>query len=170
MTERVKAYWDSCAWIGLLNGEAEKAAALEHVWDKARHGDVEIWTSALAIAEVYKTKCEGKTTGLSSENDAKIDNMFDQDFVKVVQVDIEVARLAKRLLRDIDKLKKPTDGIHLASAIYWNADQLHTYDGSDLLGVEVKRADGGDLTICKPDMLEGANLWNTPAKMKDDDG
>jgi predicted nucleic acid-binding protein len=165
MTDRVKVYWDSCAWLGLINGEAEKAQALEHVWSKAQHGDVEIWTSALAIAEVYKVKCEGEKASLSPENDAKIDNMFDQDFVKVTQLDTEIARMAKALLRAHDKLKKPTDGIHLASAVYWNADQLHTYDGSDLLGLSIKRADGGDLTICKPDMLDGPDLFNTDAKM-----
>lgn len=160
MTEARKIYWDSCAWLGLLNGEPEKLQALQYVWGKARSGEVVIWTSAFSLAEVYKAKCEGKWEALSPEYDAKIDDLFDQDFVKVVQVDTEIARLAKTLLRTHEKLKKPSDAIHLASAIHWNADQLHTYDGSDLIGLSVRRADGADLEVCKPSMIDGPNLLN----------
>jgi predicted nucleic acid-binding protein len=160
MTERRRVYWDACAWLGLLNGEQDKIQALQHVWAKAEYGEVEIWTSALSLAEVYRLKCEGTWTGLDAENDAKIDNLFDQHFVKVVQVDSEIARRAKRLLRSHAKLKKPSDAIHLATAIEWNLEQLHTYDGSDLLGLTVKTANGADLEICKPDMIDGPNLFN----------
>jgi predicted nucleic acid-binding protein len=159
MTERRRVYWDACAWLGLLNGEAEKLQALQHVWSKAQNGEVEIWTSAFCVAEVWKVKCEGTWAALAEENDAKIDALFDQDFVKMVQVDVEVARLAKQLLRSHDKLKKPSDAIHLATAVHWNLEQLHTYDGSDLLGLAVKNSDGSELEICKPSMIDGANLF-----------
>lgn len=159
MTDRRRVYWDACAWLGLINGEAAKIQGLQLVWGKAQQGELEIWTSAFCIAEVYRRKCEGEWTGLSPENDAAIDNMFDQDFVKVAQVDLEIARLAKRLLRTLDKLKKPSDAIHLATAVYWDIEQLHTYDGADLLGLVVKTANGNDLDICKPDMIDGENLF-----------
>lgn len=167
MTERIRVYWDACAWLGLLNGETGRQQPLEHVWLKAQHGEAEIWTSAFCIAEVYRLKCEKQWTAISPEHDAKIDSLFDQDFVKIVQVDIEIARLAKRLLRTHEKLNKPSDAIHLASAVYWDLDQLHTYDDSDLLGLVVKTTDGSDLNICKPDMIDGANLLNTPARQLD---
>ena len=167
MSDRRKVYWDACAWLGLINGEPAKIAGLQLVWGKAQHGEVEIWTSAFCIAEVYRRKCEDQWTGLSPENDAAIDNLFDQDFVKVAQVDLEIARLAKRLLRTHDKLKKPSDAIHLATAVYWDIEQLHTYDGNDLLGLVVKTASGEDLEICKPDMIDGENLFNS---LKEDAG
>lgn len=160
MSERRRVYWDACAWLGLLNGEEDKAADLEVVWRKAQHGELEIWTSSFCIAEVYRLRCENGLTNLPPENDAKIDDLFDQDFVFLVQLDTEIARLAKALLRGNDKLKKPSDAIHLATAAYWNVEQLHTYDGSDLLGLNVNRSDGEKLTICKPSMIDGDNLFN----------
>jgi predicted nucleic acid-binding protein len=164
MSDRRKVYWDACAWLGLLNGEPEKLQALQDVWGKAEHGDIEIWTSAFCIAEVWRLKCEGNWVGLAPENDDKIDNLFDQDFVKIVQVDSEIAKLAKRLLRSHEKLKKPSDAIHLATAIQWDLEQFHTYDGSDLLGLVVNTANGSELEICKPSMIDGANLFNHEPK------
>lgn len=166
MTDRKKVYWDACAWLGLLNGEADKAQELEVVWEKAKHGEVEIWTSAFCVAEVYKVKCEGEKIGLSPENDDKIDDLFNQDWVYIAQVDLAIARLAKSLLRSQAKLSKPSDGIHLATAIYWNVDQLHTWDASDLLGIVCKRADGEILEICKPAMIDGENLFNRKEEEK----
>jgi predicted nucleic acid-binding protein len=159
LTDRKKVYWDACAWLGLLNGETDKARELEVVWEKAKHGEVEIWTSAFCIAEVYKVKCQDGKTGLLPESDEKINDLFNQDFVYIAQVDLEIARLAKALLRGQPKLGKPSDGIHLATAIYWNVDQLHTWDASDLLGVVCNRADGIPLEICKPSMIDGENLF-----------
>lgn len=163
MSDRLRIYWDACAWLGFLNGDAEKIQGLTHVWKKAEQGELEIWTSAFCIAEVYRLKCEDGWTGLAAENDAKINNLFDQDFVKIVQLDSEIAKLAKALLRTHAKLKKPSDGIHLATAVYWEVDQLHTYDGSDLLGLKVPLQSGGELTICKADMVDGPSLFNQPA-------
>jgi len=160
VTDRKKAYWDACAWLGLLNGEEDKARELEVVWEKAKHGEVEIWTSAFCIAEVYKVKCEDGKTGLAPENDDKINQLFDQDFVFITQVDLATARLAKTLLRTHKKLKKPSDAIHLATAVHWNVDQLHTWDSCDLLGIVCNRADGIPLEICKPSMVDGENLFN----------
>lgn len=160
MTERMRVYWDACAWLGLLNGETEKSQALEYVWRKAEKGEIEIWTSAFSYAEVYRVKCEGQWSSLVQENDDKINNLFDQDFVKIVQVDTEIGKLAKKLLRTHEKLKKPSDAIHLATAVYWDLAQLHTYDGCDLIGLNVQTSSGESLLICKPDMVDGENLFN----------
>jgi hypothetical protein len=50
-------------------------------------------------------------------------------------------------------LKKRTDAIHLASALKFSVDALHTYDGSDLLHLDGKVPDkkGRKLSICVPD-------------------
>lgn len=160
MTDGLKVYWDACAWLGLLNQESDKRQGLETVWRMAERGEVEIWTSAFCIAEVYKVKCEGDWASLSPENDASINNLFDQDFVKIVQLDSEIAKLAKTQLRTHEKLKKPSDAVHLATAMYWDLDQFHTYDGSDLLGLSVKTVKGKDLSVCRAEMILGPDLLN----------
>lgn len=55
-------------------------------------------------------------------------------------------------MRRHTECKKPTDAVHLATAILVNADEMHTYDASDLLGLsgKVARQDGEMLTICIP--------------------
>lgn len=158
MTERMRVYWDACAWLGLLNAETAKNQALEHVWSKAQKGELEIWTSAFCLAEVYKVKCQDGVASIPEEDDAKINNLFDQDFVKVVHLDSEIGKLAKDLLREHGKLKKPSDAVHLATAVYWDLEQLHTYDSSDLIGLQVNTSNGSALNICKPDLVDGETL------------
>jgi predicted nucleic acid-binding protein len=165
MTVRARrVYWDACAWLGLLNGEANKLSALSHVWNKATRGELEIWTSAFCIAEVYKKRCGENLIALDRSLEAEIDNMFNQEFVKIVQLDSEVARLARSLLFQHQRLKKPSDAVHLATAVHWNLEQLHTYDGSDLIGLSQQTADGKNLMICLPDHIDGENLFTFAAK------
>lgn len=45
----LKVYWDSCAWIGLVNAEPDKLPALRHIYALARKGLVEIWSSHLKL-------------------------------------------------------------------------------------------------------------------------
>ena len=42
--------------------------------------------------------------------------------------------------------KKPSDAVHLASALLMNVDEMHTYDGSDLLILNEK----GPIYVCDP--------------------
>jgi predicted nucleic acid-binding protein len=79
--------------------------------------------------------------------------MFEQEFIKLVPVDLEVAKLARRLLREQDGLTKRPDAVHLASAIRWSLDTLHTYDGTDLLHLDskLKTKSGQILRITPPD-------------------
>lgn len=163
MTERLRVYWDACAWLGLLNDEPNKRHGLDQVWAMAQAGKVQIWTSAFSLAEVYKVKCEGDWALLDPTNDAKINNLFEQDFVETVQLDSEIGKLAKTLLRTHEKLKKPSDAVHLATAVYWDLDQFHTYDGNDLLGLIVQTSSGADLQICTADLISGEDLFTRGA-------
>ena len=67
-------YWDSCAWIGLINQEPDKVTACRYIMEEAEKGNIVIWTSALTIAEVYKTKC-ATTTALPADKDADLRTM-----------------------------------------------------------------------------------------------
>lgn len=125
---KTRVYWDSCVWIRLINGEAGHELC-QLVIDRARKAEVEIWTSTLTLAEVYKFK----GGAIEAAKDEEFEDYIDQDFVKLVQVDQEIAYRARRLCRKHDKLKKANDGVHLACAVIHNLDELHTTDRNDLL-------------------------------------
>jgi hypothetical protein len=73
-----------------------------------------------------------------------------QDLVTRVQVDFHVGTLARRLLRSYPSIQKPQDGIHLATALLYNVDELHTFDRKNLtdLSGKIERKDGKKLKIC----------------------
>ena len=75
-----------------------------------------------------------------------------QEFVERVQVDYDVGVLARRLLRKYPEISKPQDGIHLATALLNNVDELHTYDRENLIGLsdKIDRRDGKKLKIGPP--------------------
>jgi len=122
-------------------------------------GDLKIWTSSLTLAEVYKFKCDGPKA-LVADQDRLFEQYIESDFVVEVQVDHAIATLARRLCRRHPPLKKPNDGIHLASAVLSNVDEFHTFDDDDLLVLagQVHRADGTLLMICEPGAVVGQTL------------
>lgn len=154
-----KIYWDSCAWLGLVNGESGRRQELEIVYGQGRNGIIEIWTSTLSIVEANRLDSEvGMAKPIPTDSLATLDNMLFQPFVKLVPVDTDIARRARRLVRETPGLGKKADAIHLASAMRWNVPIFHTYDGNDLLHLDQKLNcdDGSVLTICEPsDPTEG---------------
>lgn len=150
MAEPKSVYWDSCVWLRLINGESG-ADRCDAVLQKAKSGNLLIWTSSLTLAEVYKFKCD-VPKALAIDQDGLFEQYMESDFVVEVQVDHAIATLARRLCRTHAALKKPNDGIHLASAVMNNVDQFHTFDADDLLILNgsVQRADGQLLLMCEP--------------------
>ncbi len=150
----IKAYWDSCAWIGLVNAEPDKLHPLRSIWEDAQKGEYEIWTSAYVHLEVFKAKNENGDPLSPESSDEIIEAMLSQGFVKRVQLDTEIAKLARDLRRSLDAqgLKSRPDALHLATAVYWNLDELHTWDKKHLLGLNghVTRRDGQPLLIRIP--------------------
>lgn len=104
------------------------------------------------MAEVYKRACDGEQKSLLPAEDKTFEDLILQDFVIRVQVDFNVGVLARRLLRKYPKIKKPQDGVHLATALINDLDELHTYDRDDLLDLseQIPRRDGKKLKICNP--------------------
>jgi predicted nucleic acid-binding protein len=147
-----RVYWDSCVWLSLIKGDAERAEHCAHVIEMARAGEFEVWTSSLTLAEVYKRKCDGDNVTLEEDKDANFESYIEQEFLREVQVDHDVGSLARRLLRKYPAIKKPADAVHLASALLNNCDEFHTYDGENLLGLDGKlqKLDGSLLKICHP--------------------
>jgi len=146
-----KVYWDSCVWLRYIE-QGDGSDKCQIILDLAKRGYIKLWTSSLTLAEVYKVKCGDSKLALLEEQDINFENFIDQDFVEEAQVDHEIGVMARRLCRTHSVLKKPNDGIHLATAIIWNLDEFHTFDRDDLLRLNgsIKRNDGNNLLICKP--------------------
>lgn len=129
-----KVYWDSCAWIGLVNAEPDKLPALRAVYAHARRGLIEIWTSTMSIVEVNRLSSEMRLPKpIAPESIAKLDGLLFQPFVKPINLDQIVAKRARKLIRETVGLGKRPDAVHLASAIIWNIPLFQTYDRADLL-------------------------------------
>lgn len=148
-----RIYWDACAWIGLLNNEPDKHPPLRIIWEHAQRGQFEIWTSTYSYLEVIEARPPLGEAYPAEENDKKIHALLEQPFVRRVAVDVEVAKLARNLKRTHHPiLSKRSDAIHLATAAFWNLEELHTWDKSDLLPLheKVNRRDGVPLKILAP--------------------
>lgn len=152
MADPKRVYWDTCVWLSLINDEDGRAGRCRYVISEARAGNMQIWTSAFTLAEVFKKNCEGKGISLPEAKDLEFENFVEQDFFVVVQVDVDIGVLARRLLRQHVPLKKPPDAVHLASALINNLDEFHTFDDVNLTPLSglVNRADGVGLVICFP--------------------
>jgi len=158
-----KVYWDSCAWLGLLNREADRSRELEIIYNAAKDGLYELWTSTYSLVEVNRFSVEnGKAKPLAPEQLAKIEHLFNQPFIKLIPVDMDIASNARRLFRETPGLRKKQDAIHLASALKWPVEALHTYDGSDLLHLsnKFKNRGGEPLLICVPDETSDGPLFS----------
>lgn len=154
MTEMRRVYWDANAWLGLINREPAKVRALEIVYEGAKKGEIEIWTSTISFAEVYKMKDDPNAPRPLEEQNKIIAAVLEQQFIQLVEVNQIIGMAARDLLQKHPALKKPYDAIHLASAAHWNLHALHTYDNENLLPLngQVKRRNGYALEICKPDI------------------
>lgn len=164
-----KYYWDSCIWISLINeDEAARADCCRYVLELANNNEVQIWTSSITLAEVFKKKCEGRNIALPEKGDAAFENFLNQDFIFEVQVDHDIGVLARRLLRKHPQLKQPNDAIHVATAALNNADELHSFDEDNLHPLDglIDRRDGQKLKICFPPERKG----QTSMFFEDNDG
>jgi predicted nucleic acid-binding protein len=153
MADLPRAYWDACAWLGLLNGEAAKVRSLEHIYELARRGQFEIWTSAISYVEVFRLQTEQKQSKpLGGDGQDRIRDVLEQSFVRIIPVDMEIGRRARALRRELAGFEGAGDAVHLASALVWNIEVMHTWDRSHLLpwNGKIKCKNGNLITIEVP--------------------
>lgn len=162
-------------WIGLITGEAGRAERCESLILQAKKGEIEIWTSSLALAEVYKFKSGGVNMALPVDQDTVFQEFVEQPFVVEVEVDHTIGVEARRLLRaHSPPLKKPNDAIHLATAVVNNVDELYTFDTENLTPLDglVSRSDGQALRISEPPppvVAEQTDMFATSDQHPSDD-
>ena len=153
MAEPTKVYWDSCVWLALILGEAGRVDRCESLIELAKKGDVQIWTSSLTLAEVYKLRVGADARQLPADRDHIFEQFLEQDYIVEVQVDHDVGVRARDLLRQFSPpLKKCNDAVHLATAVLNDLDELHSFDAGNLLALNerVDRRDGKRLIIREP--------------------
>ena len=134
----------------MLNKELGKYPALSALWEHAQSGRCRILTSTISMVEVIKKKRDDRDASTLSNNPgAEISNMFQQRHVMLADVDRIVAAKAAELRLQHSELRKTPDAIHLATAMQWNCDAMHTYDQNDLLSLDgkIRRRDGALLRI-----------------------
>lgn len=164
MGKPVKLYWDTCAFIGLLNGEDDKKRELEIIYNLAGSGKFELWTSTLSMIECRRLKTEEHSEKpLDSQNEKIISDIFKQPFIKPIPMAVDIAENARVIWRETKGLNKYQDAVHLASALRWNVPIMHTYDRDDLLHLDgkLKCHDGSELNICYPDNTTDGPLFDT---------
>jgi predicted nucleic acid-binding protein len=139
-------------WIALIKREEGRFDRCRHIIEMAQRGEVQVWTSDFTLAEVFKRRCGSGMAGIDAVDDEAFEDYIEQDFVFRVQVDSDIGKAARRLLREHPTLNKPQDAIHLASALFYDIDELHTFDHYELLALSdtIQRRDGNLLRICKP--------------------
>ena len=122
-----RRYWDSCNWISLIaEDEVERANMCQRILEDADAGNTVVITSAFTLAEVIKKK--GKPL-LPESDEHTIVKFFEQPYVLIHDVTRRVAEQARHLSRRYGL--RPSDAIHLATALVGNADYFETWNMND---------------------------------------
>ncbi len=137
-------YWDSNAFLGLLNGEVEKVAPCEDVWAAGEKGHLIIVTSTLTVAEVIYSRGVPK---MDPAKRPKVNDFFRAPHIVQKPLTRKIAELARDVVWDCNIQAK--DAIHVATAAYYHVGILHTYDDK-LLALNLVTINGFNLQIIKP--------------------
>jgi len=120
-------YWDSCVFISRIQRTQERIEVLEQIAQGAAKGELKIVTSILAKGEVAHL---GKTDLLPEQQEHRIIEFFDNDFIVVQPLDDWICDEARRLARRFHGGgRRGADYIHLATAVVHRVPVFHTYDG-----------------------------------------
>lgn len=133
MPKPAKLYWDACVFLSLIEGTVGRIPVIEGIIDEQKRGDVEIYTSAISIAEVAFAKAEKDNKILDPAVEATIDKLWQPASpFKIVDAYSALMFDAKSLMREAHGedgwALKPADAIHLVTAKKVGADVFQTYD------------------------------------------
>jgi predicted nucleic acid-binding protein len=116
-------YWDSVAFLGLLNGEPDKVPSCEDVWKAGERGLLMIVTSTLTVAEVIYAKGASK---LDASKRPAVNNFFRAAHIIQKPLTRAIAELARDVVWDSNV--KPKDAVHIATSAYYKIKEFHTFD------------------------------------------
>lgn len=140
-----RPYLDSSVYIAAIKNEVvngvDRGQIARDILMDAQKGSLQVVASTALIAEVIRAK---DSPQLDEDQEALIDAYLFQEFITWVEVDIVLAKEARRLARQHNL--KPFDAIHLASAIRGKADCLLRWDGRFVgEGTVIE-----EVTVCEP--------------------
>lgn len=121
--DRPKIYWDSCCFVAILNNEPAANLCVSIV-NEAKAGDIELIISPLTMAETVRPK--GSPTPLAKQSRRKVLDFFDNEYVKLINFNREIARASLEYCWDYGL--KARDAMHLAAAVHAGCDALETVD------------------------------------------
>lgn len=149
MADLKRRYWDSDTFLAYLEGDKEKSPKIMGIIQAIEKNEVEIITSALTITEVLYLKGHPKITKDSSD---KIADFFQNDFIKIVNLDRKIAEIGRDLFLNYGV--RPKDAVHLATAIHVN-DHILPIECIDTFDKEMLRLTekigNPPIRICIPD-------------------
>jgi predicted nucleic acid-binding protein len=136
-----RLYLDADVYLGLIKGEQDRVDIARSLLRDAQDKRFVVVASTLIYAEVCGHG-EVRAAADAVEVDRKVSAFFEHGFIQWVEVDIAIAREARRLSRE--HRLRGADAIHLASAVRASCDVLMTWNkndfpiGQNVLGVDVR--------------------------------
>jgi len=143
-------YWDANVFLYYLNGQPDVIPIIEALFEEvqASRGRKKIATSVLSKVEVAYLQQECETQQFQKEIEERIDTLWQDDSViELIEFHDGIALQAREMIRQARTKGfslKPADAIHLASARWIEAYEIHTYDDWS------RFSDMVDCPICTP--------------------
>lgn len=152
-------YWDSNIFLAYLNGEPGRLNTVTSIWREISKGNNrKVFASVESIVEVAKAASEKDAVTLDPGTLVKIDSLWSDPNILMVEAPEHVMRKARRLIRDAISNSwtlTPKDAIHIATAMWidqntaYSVVEFHTYDKK-----LSKFAPLAGLTICEPHIAQ----------------
>ncbi len=162
--------WDSCVFLAWLQDERREPGVMEGIEEMVRKingGEIILLTSQMTNIEVLQSR-------LSPEAQKKWKEIFNRRNCQIMDINPRIGEKASFIRDHYDqkgiRLSSP-DSIQLATAVIYNAEEFHTFDGSGkkkkgyLLPLDGNVA-GHKLKICVPYAEQGSLLTGVPPLSK----
>lgn len=127
-----KIYCDSCVFLAVLKEEENRVHVINALFDQAKKGQIQIFTSALTIAEVLNL--QGYKSPITKEDREMVRELFrmlddkDNQLFEIFNVDPALAKRAQDIVWDHGI--KPKDAIHVTTALVYEANVFYSYDNT----------------------------------------
>lgn len=139
MPDYERLYLDADVYLGLIKGETERVEVARGLLRGGQDKRFVVVASTLLYAEVCGHG-EVRAAADQAAVDQKVTAFFEHGFIQWIEVDLVVAREARRLSREYRL--RGADAIHLASAIRASCDVLMTWNKNDFpIGQTVEGVD-----------------------------
>jgi predicted nucleic acid-binding protein len=130
-------YWDSSIFLAYLNHEPGRVEAIDRAWSAVVESEgSRVVTAAISIAEVSYAAHEKLRKALDPQAQSRIDAMWGDPSVLLVETPPQVMFLARDMMREVTPrgwALRPYDAVHLATAAWvhkqiYPVSEFHTYD------------------------------------------